>query len=65
MSRFTMKDVLALLLFLVLIFSGATASYFRWFRGRGIGGAVREVVETKIKDYQRQKPIAEPAEQEK
>jgi len=65
MSRFTMKDVFAVLLFLVIIFSGTAASYFRWFRSRGISGAVRESVETKIKDYQRPKPVSEVAEQEK
>ena len=46
MSRFTIKDVLAFVLFIVLILSGTAAGYFRWFRSRGIGGTVREAVET-------------------
>jgi hypothetical protein len=46
MSRFTIKDILAFVLFIVLILSGTAAGYFRWFRSRGIGGTVREAVET-------------------
>jgi hypothetical protein len=46
MSRFTIKDVLAFVLFIVLILSGTAAGYFRWFRSRGISGTVREAVET-------------------
>ena len=48
MSRFTIKDVLAFALFVVILLSGTAAGYFRWFRSRGIGGTVREAVETSM-----------------
>jgi hypothetical protein len=63
MSRFTLKDVLAFVLFIVLILSGTAAGYFRWFRSRGVGGTVREAVETATE--RRDEPAKEPAETDK
>jgi hypothetical protein len=58
MYRFGVRDVMAVALFVVVLFFGAAGAYLNWIRDRGVDGILRDVVDDRLHPAKRK---SEPA----